>query len=102
MGSFAQAKETYRHKALTLMDQWSDDRTLSTTDQQVFNAAMQGFVGVTYIPQSVSNIKSGDTSYYRFDCTASMPPSLLTWKVTLEVEHISEGNTFITGIKRNR
>jgi len=78
---------------------WSTYHNLTPQDQQVFNEAMKGFVGVKYTPNTVSTQVVAGMNY-RFKCTASMPPSDVVWEAMVEIFQPLEGTPYITGIVR--
>jgi hypothetical protein len=78
---------------------WSTYRSLTPVDQEVFNEAMNGFVGVHYVPTSVSSQIVNGTNY-RFKCTASIPPAEVIWEAIVEIFKPIDGIPHITGITR--
>ncbi|MGA9637954.1 hypothetical protein [Flavobacterium sp.] len=83
----------------TLVGGWSPFHPLTTQDQEIFNQALQGFLGVIYTPNAVSTqIVAGKN--YRYKCTASMPPSDVIWEAIVEIYAPLTGKPHITGITR--
>ncbi|WP_415325502.1 hypothetical protein [Chryseobacterium sp. MMS23-Vi53] len=78
---------------------WTKYHTLTPKDQEVFNEAMEGFVGVKYTPQEVSTQVVNGTNY-RYKCIASMPPSEVVWEAIVEIYAPIEGKPHITSIHR--
>lgn len=78
---------------------WTPFHKLTPEDQEVFNEAMEGFVGVDYTPYSVSTQIVNGTNY-RFKCTASIPPSDVIWEAMVCIHKPIGGKAFITGIHR--
>ena len=78
---------------------WSPYNSLTPRDQEVFNEAMKGFVGVRYSPQSVSTQVVAGTNY-RFKCQASMPPSEAVWEAIVEIFQPLDGRAHVVGIIR--
>lgn len=78
---------------------WSPYRNLTPHDQQVFNEAIAGLVGVIYKPYQVSTqIVAGEN--YRFKCHASIPPSDVIWEAIVEIFQPLNGKPYVTGIVR--
>lgn len=83
----------------TFVGGWSPFHQLTAQDQEVFTTALNGFVGVTYTPNSVSTqIVAGKN--YRYKCTASMPPAEVIWEAIVEIYAPLTGAPHITGITR--
>lgn len=78
---------------------WTAYHPLTPNDQQVFNEAMRGFVGVKYTPQTVSTQVVAGTNY-RFKCIASMPPADVVWEAIVEIFAPLDGTPYVTGIVR--
>lgn len=63
---------------------WCPYHELTKQDQKIFDEAMEGFVGVHYIPFMVSTqIVSGTN--YRFRCRATLPGSEAMWESIVEI-----------------
>ncbi|WP_312391613.1 hypothetical protein [Chryseobacterium sp.] len=79
---------------------WTKYHALTPEDQNVFNEAMHGFVGVNYKPQEVSTqLVNGKN--YRFKCLASLPgASQVVWEAVVEIYAPIEGKPHIVGIHR--
>lgn len=82
-----------------LLGGWTKYHTLTSEDQQVFNEAMRGFVGVKYTPQEVSTQLVNGTNY-RFRCVASMPPADVVWEAIVEIYAPIEGEPHVVSIQR--
>lgn len=81
----------------TVVGGWSPYHPLTQSDEQVFEEAMNGWVGVTYKPQSVSTqIVNGEN--FKFKCQASMPPSEVIWEAIVEIYKPRGGKPYVTGI----
>lgn len=78
---------------------WSTYHSLTAEDKLIFKEALQGFVGVTYTPTSVSKQIVAGTNY-RFKCTASIPPADVVWEAIVEIFKPLTGKPHITGIIR--
>lgn len=85
--------------AQTTLGGWTPYQPLTPADQQVFNEAMAGLVGVIYKPQSVSTQVVAGINY-RFKCTASMPPTEVIWEAIVDIYQPLEGKPIVTGITR--
>ena len=84
----------------TLLGGWSAYAPLTAEDKAVFAEAMNGFVGVSYIPTAVkTQVVAGMN--YRFKCNASMPPSDVIWEAVVEIYAPLGGKPpVITGIQK--
>lgn len=78
---------------------WTAFHKLTESDQQVFNEALEGFVGVKYVPESVSTQVVSGTNY-RYNCNASLPSGGETWKATVEIYAPLTGKPHITKIDK--
>ncbi|GEN77348.1 hypothetical protein CHA01nite_30880 [Chryseobacterium hagamense] len=79
---------------------WTKYHALTPEDQQVFDEAMKGFVGVKYTPQEVSTQVVNGTNY-RFRCDASMPgPQPMNWEAIVEIYAPIEGQPHVVSIHR--
>lgn len=78
---------------------WTPYHSLSKEDDAVFKEALQGHVGVHYVPQLVSTQVVAGTNY-RFKCNASIPPALVIWEAIIEIFKPLNGKPYITGIIR--
>lgn len=78
---------------------WTPYHNLTPEDQNVFNEAMHGFVGVKYTPQQVSTQLVNGTNY-RFRCSASMPPAMVVWEAIVEIYSPIEGQPHVVSIVR--
>ena len=80
---------------------WTAYGPVTEKDQNVWNVATKGLVGVKYTPQSVSTQVVAGTNY-RFRCSASMPPSNAVWEAIVEIfaPLPGQGEPYITGIIR--
>ncbi|WP_418263801.1 hypothetical protein [Flavobacterium faecale] len=83
----------------TLVGGWSAFHALTPQDQEIFNQALKGFVGVSYTPTAVSTQIVAGTNY-RYKCNASMAPSEVIWEAIVEIYAPLEGQPHITGIVR--
>ena len=83
----------------SLVGGWSAYHTLTPNDKQVFEEALNGFVGVGYMPTAVSTQLVAGMNY-RFKCNASMPPSEVIWEAIVEIFAPLDGKPHITGITR--
>ena len=79
---------------------WTAYHKLTPDDKQVFDEALQGFVGVKYTPNEVSTQVVNGTNY-RFKCTASMPPALVVWEAIVLIHKPINGKPYIYGIERD-
>jgi len=78
---------------------WTAYHSLTQEDQQVFDEALRGFVGVKYSPTEVSTQLVNGTNY-RFKCTATMPPADVIWNAIVEIYKPIEGQPHIVAITR--
>lgn len=78
---------------------WSPYHSLTPRDQEVFDEAMKGFVGVKYMPQTVSTQVVAGMNY-RYKCQASMPPSEVVWEAIVEIYQPLDGKAYVVGIIR--
>lgn len=83
----------------TLPGGWTAYHDLSAEDKVVFDEALKGFVGVHYLPYSVSTQVVAGINY-RFKCTASIPPSDVMWEVIIEIFKPLTGDPHIVSITR--
>jgi len=83
----------------TIVGGWTAYHALTVEDEKVFKEALNGFVGVTYSPQSVSTQVVAGTNY-RFKCTASIPPSDVEWEAIVEIYAPLTGKPHIISITR--
>lgn len=83
----------------TIVGGWSPYHTPTPQEMEVFNQAMEGFVGVHYDPTAVSTQVVNGTNY-RFRCTASMPPSEVVWEAIVEIYAPIGGMPHVIGITR--
>jgi hypothetical protein len=91
--------ETLKAKG-TILGGWTTYGALTAEDREVFNEALNGFVGVTYTPNEVSTQIVAGTNY-RFKCTASTPPSEVVWEAIVEIfQPLGNQKPHITGITR--
>ncbi|MGE0076395.1 MAG: hypothetical protein AB7S48_00895 [Bacteroidales bacterium] len=81
-----------------LVGGWSPYRELTAKDRAVFDEALNGFVGVRYVPQSVSTQLVSGTNY-RFKCLASIPPSEALWYAIVQIYAPLQGKPYITHIQ---
>ncbi len=86
-------------KENTLVGGWSSYGPLSAEDKKVFDEALNGFVGVTYTPESVAKQIVAGTNY-RFKCEASMPPAMVVWEAIVEIYAPLDGRPHIVSISR--
>jgi hypothetical protein len=82
-----------------LVGGWSPYESLSPEDKLVFDEATQGFVGVKYTPQTVSEQVVAGMNY-RFRCVASMPPAQVVWEAIVEIFKPLNGKPYVVGIIR--
>ncbi|UQD56216.1 hypothetical protein [Flavobacterium sp. K5-23] len=83
----------------SLVGGWSTYQPLSPRDRQVFEEALNGFLGVDYTPTSVSTQVVAGMNY-RFKCNAQVPPSEVIWEAVIEIFAPLEGTPHITNITR--
>ena len=82
-----------------LADKWSLYNPVQKEDLEILKKASKGFTGIQYKPITVSKLT--DTEFrYKFNCTASLPPSEISWKVIVEIYMPINGNPIITEITR--
>ena len=79
--------------------EWTKYHALTPEDQQVWDEAMKGFVGVKYTPETVATQLVNGTNY-RFRCIASMPPAEVVWEAIVDIYQPINGVPYITGIQR--
>ena len=92
--------ETLTNNQQPIVGGWSPYHKLTAQDQQVFNEALKGFVGVKYTPETVSTQIVAGTNY-RFRCVASMPPAMVVWEAIVEIFQPLGGQPpYVTGIVR--
>jgi hypothetical protein len=78
---------------------WSEFHKLTPDDLLVFNKALEGYVGVKYIPTAVAiQIVAGTN--YRFRCTASVPPSDDAYEAVVKIIQPLEGDPYVVKITR--
>jgi len=78
---------------------WSEYHELKSEDRVVFNEALEGFVGVKYIPSVVSTQVVAGMNY-KYKCIASIPPSDVMWETIIEIFEPLEGKPHIVSIAR--
>lgn len=82
-----------------LVGGWTPFHALTPKDKEVFKTALAGFVGVTYIPETVATqMVAGEN--FRYKCDSSIPPSYAIWESVVEIFQPLTGNAHITGITR--
>ena len=85
--------------AAALFSGWSHYRHLTVEDQAIFDEAMCGFMGVDYIPVSVSS-KDISGLNYRFSCKGVMSPTKVQWEAVIEIYHPINARPYVIGIDR--
>ena len=85
-------------KEITL-ESWTIYQGISSDIKQVFNEALNGFVGVIYIPNEVA-IESVDKTDYRFKCYAYLPHSDIFWEAIVEIHKSLGVKSHITNITK--
>ncbi|MBC3954360.1 MULTISPECIES: hypothetical protein [Pseudomonas] len=64
---------------------WSPYRELTPKDQEIFNEALAGLLGVNYTPNLVSTQVVNGTNY-RYQANATVPgPTPYTWQAIVEI-----------------
>lgn len=80
--------------------EWTAYQKLTQEDRDVFNEALQGFVGVQYTPEAVSTqVVAGKN--YRFQSKAQQPGAPATWNATVEIHKPLQGKAYISQIIRD-
>ncbi|MGY2289593.1 hypothetical protein ACW9H6_07800 [Pseudomonas sp. SDO528_S397] len=78
---------------------WTPYYELTSEDKKVFDQALEGFVGVTYTPETVSTqVVAGKN--YRYYSKAQQPGSPGTWTAIVEIYAPPQGKPHITQIIR--
>lgn len=85
-------------KEITL-EGWTTYQSLSTDVKQIFNEALNGFVGVIYIPNEVA-IELVEKTDYRFKCYAYLPHSDIFWEAIVEIHKSLGVKSHITNITK--
>lgn len=88
--------------ATTLSGGWSPYRPLTAEDKAVFDQAMQGLVGVGYVPSQVSTQVVAGTNY-RYQCTATVvSASPSSWQAIVQIYQPlpGQGKPHVTDITR--
>jgi hypothetical protein len=83
----------------SLVGGWTAYHALTPKDKQVFEEALNGFVGVDYTPTAVSTQVVAGMNY-RFKCTAQVPPAEVIWEAVIEIFAPLDGKPHITNISR--
>ncbi|WP_321470969.1 hypothetical protein [Halarcobacter sp.] len=83
----------------TMPGGWSEYHDLTAEDRAVFYEALEGFVGVNYIPSVVSTQVVAGMNY-KYKCIASIPPSDVNWETIIEIFEPLEGKPHIVSIAR--
>jgi hypothetical protein len=83
----------------TIVGGWTAYNAITPAEREVFNKAMEGFVGVSYLPSAVSTQVVAGMNY-RFKCEASMPPSEVLWEAIVEIYQPLKGIPHITNITK--
>ncbi|MBH8556554.1 hypothetical protein [Hymenobacter negativus] len=99
MSNSTAAAPTANGQANTLPGGWTPYHPLTPQDQQVFNEAMHGFVGVKYTPQVVSTQVVAGTNY-KFKCSATLPQGTAIWEAIVEIFAPLNGQPHVVGIIR--
>ncbi len=89
--------ETFK-KEITL-DKWTTYQPLSSDIKQIFNEALNGFVGVIYIPNEVA-FELTEKTDYRFKCYAYLPHSDIFWEAIVEIQKSLGVKSHITNITK--
>lgn len=82
-----------------LVGGWTPYHKLTPKDQEVFKAALEGFVGVGYTPEEVSTQVVNGTNY-RYKSKATLPGSPGSWQAIVEIYAPINGKPHITQIHR--
>lgn len=82
-----------------LVGGWTPYHKLTPKDQEVFKAALKGFVGVSYTPEEVSTQVVNGTNY-RYKTIATLPGSPSSWQAIVEIYALINGDPHITQIHR--
>jgi hypothetical protein len=81
----------------TLFGGWTVYHVPTPEDLQIFRQAMNGLLGVKYIPTAVSTqVVKGIN--YRFRCDATVVLSGLTYEAIVDIFKPLSGNAILTGI----
>ncbi|CAH0535108.1 hypothetical protein VST7929_02769 [Vibrio stylophorae] len=84
----------------TICGGWTRYRALNDKDMRVFNAAMDGYVGVAYQPREVATqVVSGIN--YRYKCDATLPgPTVMQWEAIVEIYEPLDGQPCVMSIHK--
>ena len=81
-----------------LVGGWTAYHKLSAKDQDAFNQALEGFVGVQYTPFEVSTQVVAGTNY-RFKCKTTVPlPKPIHGEAVVQIFQSLDGSAHITSI----
>ncbi|MHB2138336.1 hypothetical protein ACX64L_10350 [Pseudomonas monsensis] len=82
-----------------LVGGWTPYHKLTPKDQEIFKAALEGFVGVSYTPEEVSTQVVNGTNY-RYQTKATLPGSQDSWQSIVEIYAPINGKPHITHIQK--
>jgi hypothetical protein len=93
----SQAQTLVNHEPI--IGGWTDFRKPIIADSLIFKQALEGYVGVLYIPTAVATqVLEGKS--YRFRCTASIPPSDIDYEAIVKIYKPLGGDPYIVKITR--
>ncbi|MEA9413021.1 MULTISPECIES: hypothetical protein [unclassified Flavobacterium] len=78
---------------------WTDFRKPTAADLLLFKQALEGYVGVKYIPTAVATQVVAGINY-RFRCTASIPPSEIAYEAIVKIFKPLVGDPHVVKITR--
>jgi len=78
---------------------WTPYHNLMPEEKEVFAKALAGFVGVNYMPNTVST-QVVEGKNYRYKCQASLPGSEGMWDAIVEIFQPLDSDPYIYGIIR--
>ena len=78
---------------------WTPYRPLTSDDKTLFDQAMEGFTGVSYIPFLVATQVVAGINY-KFKCNSSLPGSAGGREAIVEIFAPLDGEPYLTGIHR--
>ena len=82
-----------------VMGMWSAYSKLTPQDKEIFEEALEGFVGINYRPLTVSTQVIEGTNYH-FKCMACLPPNAVMWEALIKIYKPLKGKPQIKGITK--
>lgn len=82
-----------------VFEEWTSYKIPTPADKSIFDKSLRGYVGVDFLPTSVS-IKNEEEGNYRFKCKASMPLSNEVWEAVIEIVNPIGGEPFVSNAVR--